>query len=297
MTQRPRRSVLYMPGSNARALEKARSLPADAFIFDLEDAVLPAAKENARALVVAALQAGGYGRAECLLRVNGADTPWGDEDLAAAAVSGADGVVLPKVGCYMDVIRAIARLDAAGAPPDLAVWAMIETPAGVLAAAAIAAASPRLAGLIMGTSDLARDLHARPGRDRAPLLPALGLCVLAARAAGILILDGVHLNLADTVGFEAACRQGRDLGFDGKTLIHPSTIALANRVFTPADADSVQARRIIAAFDEAALRGEGLAVVDGRLIESLHAEEARRILALHQACIAADLQSGQDLPK
>ncbi|MCE5245513.1 CoA ester lyase [bacterium] len=284
---RPRRSVLYMPGSNARALEKARTLPADGLILDLEDAVAPAAKEAAREQVVAELRRGGYGRRELIVRVNGLGTPWREADLAAAATSGADGVALPKVESAEEVREAERALVAAGAPERLALWCMIETPRGVLRADEIAGATPRLAGLVMGTSDLVKDLRARHTPQRTETLAALGLCVLAARANGRAILDGVALDLADEAGFEAACRQGRDMGFDGKTLIHPKQIDTANRVFAPSPEEVEAARKIIAAFAEAEAQGKGVVVVDGRLVENLHVENARRALRLAEAIGAA----------
>ncbi|MFD2234685.1 HpcH/HpaI aldolase/citrate lyase family protein [Phaeospirillum tilakii] len=279
-TPRPRRSVLYMPGSNPRALAKARTLAADGLILDLEDAVAPDAKEEARRLVVAALAEGGYGGRELLLRVNGLATPWGQADLVAAATAGADAVLIPKVESA-DMVRQVeAALVAAGAPDSLALWCMIETPRGVLRVAEIAEASPRLAGLVMGTSDLAKDLHCAHTPDRQPLVTALGLTLLAARANGLAALDGVHLDLDDELGFEAACRQGRDFGFDGKTLIHPKTIAAANRVFAPSSLELDWSRRIIAAHAEAQAAGRGVVVVDGRLVEQLHVDNARRLVDL-----------------
>lgn len=280
---RPRRSVLYVPGSNARALEKARALPADALILDLEDAVTPSAKEEARSLALAALRSGGFGRKELVLRVNGAGTPWGAADLAAAARSGAHAVLLPKVEGASEVQRAERALLEAGAPPGQALWCMIETPAGVLRAAEIAAASPRLACLVAGTADLTKDLRARHTPARLEVLASLSLVVLAARAHGLAALDGVHLDLDDQAGFEAACRQGRDLGFDGKTLIHPRTVAAANRAFAPAPEEVALAGRVVAAHAEAQAAGKGVVVVDGRLVEALHVEEARRVLALAEA--------------
>lgn len=283
---RPRRSVLYLPGSNARALDKARALPADGLILDLEDAVAPAAKEEARARVVAALAAGGFGRREVVVRVNGGATPWGPADLDAVARSGADAVCLPKVEHPDDVHAAERALVAAGAPEHLALWCMIETPLGVLAVAEIAAASPRLAALVAGTSDLVKDLGARHTPGRAEVLPSLGLLLLAARAHGLAALDGVHLDLADEEGLEAACRQGRDLGFDGKTIIHPKQLDAANRAFAPAPAEVDAARRVIAAHAEAEAAGKGVVVVDGRLVEALHVEAARRTVALAEAILA-----------
>lgn len=283
---RPRRSVLYMPGSNARALEKARTLPADGLILDLEDAVAPAAKAEARALVLAALAAGGFGPRETVLRVNGPATPWGAEDLAAAARSGADAVLLPKVESAAEVRAAERALEAAGAPEPLRLWCMIETPRGVLAAAEIAAATPRLACLVAGTSDLVKDLRARHTPGRAEVLASLSLVLLAARAHGLAALDGVHLDLSDDAGFEASCRQGRDLGFDGKTLVHPRTIDAANRIFAPSPEEVAAARRVIAAHADAERSGSGVVVVDGRLVEALHVEAARRTVALAEAIVA-----------
>ncbi len=287
MTVRPRRSVLYLPGSNARALEKARTLAADGLILDLEDAVAPSAKAAARAQVLAALAAGGFGPRERIVRVNGAGTPWGLDDLAAAARSGADAVCLPKVERAEEVRAADRALAAHGAPIELGLWCMIETPRGVLAADAIAGASPRVACLVAGTSDLVKDLGARPTAGRAEVLPSLGLILLAARAHGLAALDGVHLDLDDDAGLEAACRQGRDLGFDGKTLIHPRQLEPANRAFAPDEAEIALARRIVAAHAAAEAAGQGVTVLDGRLVEALHVEAARRRLALAEAIAAA----------
>jgi citrate lyase subunit beta / citryl-CoA lyase len=280
---RPRRSVLYMPGANARALEKSRSLDADGLIFDLEDAVAPDAKAAARNAVTTAVSAGGYGRRELLVRINGLGTPWGADDLAAVAPLAIDGVLLPKVESADAVREVEAMLVARGAGDGLAIWCMIETPRGVLRAAEIAAASPRLGGLVMGTSDLANDLRAQPAADRMPLLTSLCLFLLAARAFDLPILDGVHLDLADDAGFARACRQGRELGFDGKTLIHPKTIALANAAFAPSPEEIAWSRRVIAAHDAAVRDGKGIVLVDGKLIENLHVASARRLVALAAA--------------
>lgn len=279
-TPRPRRSVLYMPGANTRALEKARGLAADALILDLEDAVAPDAKPAARANVAAALAAGGYGKRELVLRVNGLGTPWGYEDLVAASRMRLDAVLLPKVESADGVRQAEAVLATAGAPPELALWCMMETPLGMLHAEEIARSSPRVACLVLGTSDLAKDLHARHTRERLPMLTALGLCLLAARAFRLAVLDGVHLDLADDEGFAASCRQGRELGFDGKTLIHPKQIEAANAAFAPDAAEVEWSRRIIAAHEEAARAGKGIVLVDGKLVENLHVEDARRTVAL-----------------
>lgn len=276
---RRRRSFLYMPGSNPRALEKARSLPADGLILDLEDAVAPEAKDAARAQVAAALRQGGYGGRELLVRVNGLDTPWGHADLEAAAAMGADGVLVPKVQTAEALLQAIRVLDGAGGPPDLPIWAMMETPLAILNAKEIAGCHPRVGGLVMGTSDLAKELGCAHTPDRLPFAASLGLSVLAARAYGIAVLDGVHLDLGDDDGLAAACRQGRDFGFDGKTLIHPNQIAAANAAFSPSTEEVAAARRIIAAHAEAAAQGKGVVLVDGKLVERLHVEQARRILA------------------
>ncbi len=277
---RPRRSMLYMPGSNPRALEKARDLAADALIFDLEDAVAPEAKFAAREQVRQALVAGGYGRREILIRVNGLNSDWGAADLKMAATAGAHGVLLPKVESAADVPSAEAILVAAGAPGDLALWCMMETPLGILRADAICQSSGRLAGLVMGTSDLAKDLHAAHTPLRLPLMVALGHCLLAARAFGLAILDGVHLDLEDEEGFRLACQQGVELGFDGKTLIHPKTIAAANEIFAPSSAEIAWSRKIIAAHKTAAASGAGVVVVEGKLVENLHVRNAERLVAL-----------------
>lgn len=283
---RPRRSVLYMPGANLRALEKARTLPADGVIFDLEDAVAPEAKVLAREQVCAAVEAGGYAPRETIIRVNGLATPWGRADLEAAATAGADAVLLPKVESADGVRQALAVLDEAGAPSDLALWLMMETARAMLHAEEIAGASPRIACLVMGTSDLAKELHAAHTPLRLPMITALGLCLLAARAHGLAILDGVHLDLQDEAGFAAACVQGAELGFDGKTLIHPKQIGPANAAFAPSEEDVTRARQIIAAHDQARHEGQGVTVVDGRLIEHLHVVEAERQVALAEAIAA-----------
>jgi citrate lyase subunit beta/citryl-CoA lyase len=282
---RLRRSVLFMPASNARALDKARTLPADALVFDLEDAVAPDAKPEARQMAVAAVSAGGYAPREVVVRVNALNTPWGRDDLAAVAGSGAGAILLPKVESAVAVHDVLGVLDAAGAPAGLALWAMLETPRGILRAEAIATA-PRVAALVMGTSDLTKDLRARHTPDRLPLVTSLGLCVLAARAHGVAALDGVHLDLDDEAGFLAACRQAAAMGFDGKTLIHPNTIAVANEAFAPAPDEVARARRIIDAHADAVARGQGVVVVDGRLVENLHVQEARRVVALATAIAA-----------
>ncbi|MCF3173479.1 CoA ester lyase [Streptomyces sioyaensis] len=280
---RPRRSVLYMPGANERALEKAKSLPADALILDLEDAVAPDAKAEARKRVAAAAASGEYGFRELTIRVNAPGTAWHDDDLRAAAEAGPDAVVVPKVESA-DTVRAVERaLEAAGAPDRTAIWAMVETPRAMLDARAVAAASERLTVLVMGTNDLAKELHAEHVPGRAPLLTGLSLALLAARESGKVILDGVYNDVKDAEGFEAECVQGRQFGFDGKTLIHPSQVAPCNQVFAPSPEQVARAQRIIDAFEEATREGRGVVTVDGRLIENLHVEDARRILALAAA--------------
>jgi citrate lyase subunit beta/citryl-CoA lyase len=285
-TLRPRRSVLYMPGANARALEKAKGLPADALILDLEDAVAPHAKAEARARVCEAAVSGEYGDREITIRVNGIDTEWHDEDLRAAAKAGPAAVIVPKINSVADVHAVERALEAAGAPDRTAIWAMAETPVAMLRAEAIATASERLTALVMGTNDLVKELHAQHVPGRAPLLGSLSLCLLAVRAAGKVILDGVYNDVTDLAGFEAECVQGRQLGFDGKTLIHPGQIEACNRIFAPSAEEIERSRRIIAAFEEAVRLGRGVATVDGRLIENLHVEDARRTLAVAEAIAA-----------
>ncbi len=284
---RPRRSVLYMPGANERALEKAKTLPADALILDLEDAVAPDAKPEARERVCSAAASGEYGRREVTIRVNGIDTEWHAEDLRAVAEAGPAGVVVPKVDSVAEVAAIEGALEAAGAPEHTKIWAMLETPLAMLQAAEIAASSPRLAVLVMGTNDLAKELHAEHVSGRQPLLAGLSLCLLAARAAGKVILDGVYNDIADEAGFEAECVQGRQMGFDGKTLIHPSQLEPCNRVFAPDEEEVERSRRIIAAFEDAEAEGRGVVTVDGRMIENLHVENAKRVLAMADAIAAA----------
>lgn len=277
---RPRRSLLYMPGSNPRALEKARTLPADGIILDLEDAVAPAAKELARQQIVAAVTHGGYGKREILVRVNGLTTPWCRQDLAAIARLPLDGILFPKIESPEQVRTAVMVLGEVSAPAHIPIWIMAETPRCILRIDAIAGAHARVTGIMLGTADLAKDLRARDTRDRAPMLTALSLCVLAARAHGLQVLDSVHMDLEDDAGFLAACEQGRDMGFDGKTLIHPKQIETANRVFSPNETEISHARAVLAAWDQAQAEGKGVVVVNGRLVERLHVEEARRLLAL-----------------
>jgi citrate lyase subunit beta/citryl-CoA lyase len=282
-TLRPRRSVLYMPGANERALEKAATLPADALILDLEDAVAPDAKPAARDRVCEAASSGRYGAREVAIRVNGIGTPWHDDDLRAAAAAGPAAVVVPKVDSPGAVHAIEKALEAGGAPDHTAIWAMLETPVAMLHAEEVCAASDRLTVLVMGTNDLAKELQAEHVPGRAPLLTGLGLALLAARATGKVILDGVYNDIKDPEGFEAECVQGRQMGFDGKTLIHPSQVEPCNRVFAPTDDEVEKARRIIAAFEEAEAEGRGVVTVDGRMVENLHVDQARRTLAVTAA--------------
>jgi citrate lyase subunit beta/citryl-CoA lyase len=283
---RPRRSVLYMPGANERALEKAKTLPADALILDLEDAVAPDAKAEARDRVCAAAASGEYGSREITIRVNGLDTRWHADDVRAAAQAGPAAVVVPKINSAADVAAVERALEAAGAPDHTRIWAMVETPVAMLRAHEIATSSERLAVLVMGTNDLAKELHAEHVPGRQPLLTGLGLCLLAARAAGKVILDGVYNDIRDEAGFEAECVQGRQMGFDGKTLIHPSQLEPCNRIFAPSDEEIAAAREIIEAFEEAEREGRGVVTVNGRMIENLHVEQARRTLAIAEAIAA-----------
>ena len=282
---RPRRSVLYMPAANERALEKAKTLPADAIIFDLEDAVAPDAKESARVNACAAVASGEYGHRELTIRCNGLDTPWGADDLAAAAKSGASAVVIPKVSSVetIDLVSSILR--AAGAPESMNIWAMIETPTAIFDVRHIAAHS-RVTVLVMGTNDLARELRARLVPGRQPLVPHLAVALAAAREAGKVILDGVYNDVKDLDGFRAECVQGAEMGFDGKTLIHPSQVEIANDVWAPTPDEVDHARRVIAAFQEGLADGRGVITVDGRMIENLHVENAQRAIATADAIAA-----------
>jgi citrate lyase subunit beta / citryl-CoA lyase len=286
LTARPRRSVLYMPGANERALEKAAGLPADALILDLEDAVAPDAKEAARDRVCAAASEARYGHREVAIRANGLDTSWFADDVAAIAQAGPDALLVPKVGSVEDVRAIEDALEQGGAPDRTTIWAMLETPSAVLRAADICAASERLTILVMGTNDLVKELRAGRVPGRAPLVPSLAWCVLAARDAGKAIVDGVYNDLDDADGFAAECQQGRELGFDGKTLIHPKQLEACNRIFAPSDDEVTAAREVIEAFEEAQREGRGVVTVRGRMIENLHVEEARRTLAQAEAIAA-----------
>ncbi|OBG34358.1 citrate lyase [Mycobacterium alsense] len=279
-TLRPRRSALYLPGNNARALEKGKALPADMLIFDLEDAVGPDAKAESRARVCEAVSSKGYGPREVVVRVNGLGTDWHDDDLAAVAGSVADGVLVPKVERGEQVRALDTALERLGAPQSLRLWVMIETPRAFLRAEEVASAGERLAGLVVGTNDLVNELHGLHVPGRAPALTALSLAVLGARAAGKVVLDGVFNDITDEGGFRAEARQGRELGFDGKTLIHPSQIAPANELFGPSGDELAGARKIVAAYERARAAGDSVITVDGRMIESLHVRDAQRILAL-----------------
>jgi len=280
---RPRRSVLYMPGANERALEKAKTLPADALILDLEDAVAPDAKVEARARVCAAAGGGEYGRKEITIRANGLDTPWHADDIRAIAEAGPAGVVVPKINSAADVAAVEAALEAADAPDHTRIWAMLETPIAMLHAEEIATSSERLAVLVMGTNDLAKELHAEHVPGRQPLVFGLSQCLLAARMAGKVILDGVYNDIKDDIGFAAECLQGRQLGFDGKTLIHPSQVEPCNDTFAPSEAELEHARGLILAFEEATAAGKGVATYQGRMIENMHVANARRAIAMAEA--------------
>ncbi len=278
MSVKPRRSVLYMPANNTRALEKAKQLPADCIVIDLEDAVSPEAKMEARAQAITAVQAGGFGSREVAVRINAEGTPWFEEDVSQIGSSGVQIVVLPKVESVETVIAVAERL-----PQGVKLWAMIETPRGVMNVDTIVFAHPALEVLVMGTSDLAKELRVLHRADRAGLQYALGRCVCAARAAGLDIIDGVYLDFRDEAGFAALCEQGKWLGFDGKSLIHPSQINEANRVFAPSADEVCNAEKVLEVWRAAERDGSGLAVLDGKLVENLHAAEAERILLLSQA--------------
>jgi len=280
---RPRRSVLYMPGSNTRAMEKAKTIAADAIILDLEDAVSPDAKATARQQICDALAGGGYGKREMIVRINGLDTPWGADDMAAIAKSGADAILVPKINDAATVQALVAAMDSNGAPASMALWCMMETPIGILNAQSIGAASDRVAVWVMGTNDIAKDTGAQHTPMRLPMVTALGICMLAARAYGIQILDGVYNDIKDEDGFRDICQQGLEMGFDGKTLIHPSQVGPCNDVFSPTAAQLEMASRIVAAFEEAEREGKGVVTVDGRMIENLHVEQAKKQLALAEA--------------
>ena len=281
---RPRRSVLYMPGANERALEKAKGIDADALILDLEDAVSPDAKPEARERVCVAVMSGEYGHRELAIRVNGIGTEWHAADIAAAAKAGPDAVLVPKVNSAAEVLQLVAELEDAGAPDTTALWAMVETPIALLQAAEIAAAHDRLTVIVMGTNDVVNEtygLHV-PGRNPV-VLTSLSIALLAARAAGKVILDGVYNDVKNLEGFDAEARQGREMGFDGKTLIHPSQVEPANAIFGPSDDEVEHAKAMISTFEEAKAAGQGVVTFNGRMVEELHVRDARRILAQHEA--------------
>ncbi|MFC4784498.1 HpcH/HpaI aldolase/citrate lyase family protein [Nocardioides sp. MAHUQ-72] len=278
---RPRRSVLYMPASNDRALEKAKSIPCDGLILDLEDAVAPDAKPEAREKACAAVRSGEYGQRELTIRINGADTEWHADDLAAACAAGPDAIVVPKVNSADAVLQLVEAMAGHGAPGHTSLWAMLETPYAMLHAEEIAGASDRLTVLVMGTNDLVKELYAEHVPGRQPVLAGLGLALLAARATGKVVLDGVYNDVKNTDGFLAECRQGREMGFDGKTLIHPGQVEGANEAFAPSEQAVEDARGILRAWEDGA--GSGVVTYNGRMIENLHVESARRTLSIHDA--------------
>ena len=281
-TSRPRRSVLYMPGANTRALEKAKNLPADSLILDLEDAVAPDAKAQARENIRTALAAG-FGHREAVVRINSLNTPWGLDDLKAFANSKADAILLPKVESASQIQEVASLLKQFNPANSMKIWAMIETPLAIFKLLEIASSHPMLETLVLGTSDLVKDLHARHTPSRVETQTALSLSVLAARAHQLCVLDGVHLSLEDEKGLKQSCVQGRDMGFDGKTLIHPSQIALANEIFGPSLEEIEEAKQIITAYEAAISSGAGIVLLNGKLVEQLHIQDAKRILALADA--------------
>ncbi len=287
-TYRPRRSVLYMPGANDKALEKAKGLACDAIIFDTEDSVAPDMKSVAREKVAAAVASGSYGNRELTIRVNSSETEWHEDDLRSAAAAGPAGIVVPKVNSAADVAAVERIIESADVPDHTRIWAMLETPAAIENAVEVATASERLEVLVMGTNDIAKELRAALVEGRAPLLWGLGRCVNAARFAGKVILDGVYNNVRDPEGFEAECVQGAEMGFDGKTIIHPSQVEPSNAAFSPSDDEIEYSRRVIEAWDGALAEGKGVVTVDGKMIENLHVDNARRALAVAAAIAALD---------
>ncbi|WP_210503106.1 HpcH/HpaI aldolase/citrate lyase family protein [Nocardioides xinjiangensis] len=277
----PLRSVLYMPSSNERALEKAKTIACDALILDLEDAVAPDAKPAARDAAAAAAASGAYGRRAVTIRVNGIGTEWHDDDMVAASQAGPAAIVVPKVSSAEEVAGLVAAMERAGAPEHTRLWAMVETPVAVLDALAIARASERLGAFVLGTNDLVKELYAEHVPGRAPILPSLHTALLAGRAAGIAVIDGVYNDVSDVEGFLAECEQGRQMGFDGKTLVHPRQVEGANAAFAPSERAVADAEGLIAAFEEGS--GAGVVTYNGRMVENLHVESARRTLAIHEA--------------
>ena len=280
----PLRSVLYMPSSNERALEKARTIACDGLILDLEDAVAPDAKPAAREAAAAAAASGDYGRRTVTIRVNGIGTQWHDDDMVAASQAGPAAIVVPKVGSAAEVRQLVAAMEKAGAPAHTALWAMVETPGAILDALAIARASERLRAFVLGTNDLVKELYAEHVPGRAPILPSLHTALLAGRAAGIAVIDGVYNDVKDTDGFLAECEQGRQMGFDGKTLVHPGQVEGANAAFAPSEQAVEDARGLVAAWEDG--QGAGVVTYNGRMVESLHVESARRTLSVHDAITA-----------
>ncbi len=293
MTVRPRRSVLYMPGSNERALEKAKSIPADALILDLEDAVAPDAKVSAREKVCAAVASGGYGKRELIIRVNGLETPWGADDLFAASKAAPDAILVPKVGRPGDIISAAKVLTAAHAPEKTKIWAMMETPMSILNVREIAMAGiereHRLTCMVMGTNDLLKESHARAYKDRFAVVPWLSMTIVAARAYGLDVLDGVYNDFKDEVGFRAEAEHGRTLGMDGKTLIHPGQVAIANETFSPSDSEVAWSRKIIAEFAKPENEKLGVITVEGKMVERLHMVMAQRTVSIAEAIKELDV--------
>ena len=282
----PLRSVLYMPGSNERALEKAKAIPCDGLILDLEDAVAPDAKPAARDAVAAAAASGDYGRRTVTIRVNAIGTEWHDADIVAASEAGPAAIVVPKVGGADEVRSLVAAMERAGAPDHTVLWAMVETPAAILDALAIARASERLGAFVLGTNDLVKELYAEHVPGRAPILHSLHTALLAGRAAGIAVIDGVYNDVKDTEGFLAECEQGRQMGFDGKTLIHPGQVEGANTAFAPSEQAVADARGLVQAWEGG--KGAGVVTYNGRMVESLHVESARRTLGIHEAVRALE---------
>ncbi|MFZ4433879.1 MAG: HpcH/HpaI aldolase/citrate lyase family protein [Microthrixaceae bacterium] len=285
-TPRPRRSVLYMPGANDKALEKAKTLACDAIIFDTEDSVAPDAKAQARDKVAAAVASGAYGGRELTIRVNSSETEWHEDDLRSAAAAGPAGIVVPKINSAAEVAAVERIIEAAGVPDHTRIWAMLETPAAMERAVEIATSSERLEVLVMGTNDLAKELRAALVPGRAPLLWGLGRCVNAARFAGKVILDGVYNDVKNPEGFAAECAQGADMGFDGKTLIHPTQVEPCNEAYSPSAEEIEYSRRVIEAFEQGLADGVGVVTVDGRMIENLHVDNARRAIAIADAIAA-----------
>ncbi|NKB21291.1 MAG: CoA ester lyase [Alphaproteobacteria bacterium] len=291
ITDRPRRSAMYTPGANERALEKGREVPADILIMDLEDGVAPDAKETARANILRVLGEGGYGAREIGVRINGTGSEWHEPDVEAIATSGANMLVVPKVDSADTVIAIVKLMEAAKAPTDMQIWCMIETAHGVLNVNAIASSHPRVGALLIGSADLTKDLRAQHMPDRLPLMTSIQLCVLAARANGLTVLDSPFFDLSDDEGFLESCRQGRSMGFDGKTLLHPKTVSGANAIFGPSEEEIAWAHKISVAHETALAEGKGVTLVDGQLVEGLHVEEAQRLVQMAKTIKALEAAS------